>query len=184
MASARGEAGIGTGGRTILEGAAWGALVALTRLASGSAAEGLDFRRLGVRRLGLMRLELSRLCFECSVRRRQRAAAAATDWPNGIADNRAEHRRWMAPRLQEQRVGDDGDDGGEGKRARDHVFRAMQQNAHRKAAFGVRDRSAFAPRRRRGMSSSPGLRLGTFLHLIGLFLGCGSRCRRQRGDIA
>src|SRR2546430_15466551 len=40
MVSLREEAGIGAGGRTILEGTAAGALVALTRLAKGSVAFG------------------------------------------------------------------------------------------------------------------------------------------------
>ena len=44
----------------------------------------------------------------------------------------------MAPGLQEQGVGDDGADGGKRQRARNHVFRAVQQDAHHQAALGVR----------------------------------------------
>src|SRR5689334_4632021 len=43
--------------------------------------------------------------------------------------------------------------------------------------------TALAPRRRRGISSSIDF-LGTFLHLIGLLDGRGTRRRRQRRDIA
>src|SRR6202035_5956021 len=52
-------------------------------------------------------------------------------------DDRAEHRRWVAPRLQEQGVGNDGADGCKGQRARDHVLRTMQQDTHRQAALAV-----------------------------------------------
>src|SRR5256885_13898505 len=47
--------------------------------------------------------------------------------------------------------------------------------------------TAFARRRRRrgiSSSSSRSIRLGTFLHLIGLHFGCGTRRRRQRRDVA
>src|SRR3954451_25484328 len=44
--------------------------------------------------------------------------------------------------------------------------------------------TALAPRRRRGMSSSSSIRLGTFLHLMGLVLVSGSQRRFERCDIA
>src|SRR4029077_18960041 len=44
--------------------------------------------------------------------------------------------------------------------------------------------TAFAPRRRRDISSSSEIRLGTFLHLMGLVLYCGSQHRLERRDIA
>ena len=43
----------------------------------------------------------------------------------------------MASGLQEQRVGDDGADRGKRQRAGNHVFRAVQQHAHRKAPLGL-----------------------------------------------
>src|SRR5260370_31185045 len=42
----------------------------------------------------------------------------------------------MAPGLQEQRIGDDGADGCKSQRARDHVLRTAQQDAHEKSALG------------------------------------------------
>src|ERR1700709_1983767 len=44
--------------------------------------------------------------------------------------------------------------------------------------------AALAPRRRRGMSSSNVILLGTFLHLINFVLNSGSRARVKRCDIA
>src|SRR4051812_32996726 len=44
--------------------------------------------------------------------------------------------------------------------------------------------AAFAPRRRRGGSSSRSIRLGTFLHLIKFVLRSASRRRAQGCDIA
>src|SRR5580658_5992667 len=43
----------------------------------------------------------------------------------------------MVPRLQEQRIGDDAGDRGERQRARDHILRAVKQDAHRKTALAV-----------------------------------------------
>ena len=76
----------------------------------------------------------------------------------------------MASGLQEQRVGEDGADRGSGEQACKHVFRAVQENAHHEAALrSASIAAAFAPRRRRrGISSSSSIRLGTFLHLMRL----------------
>src|ERR1700742_4636382 len=44
----------------------------------------------------------------------------------------------MRARLQEQRIGDDGADRSDRERARDHVFRAVQQGAHQETTLGFR----------------------------------------------
>src|SRR4051812_44067134 len=54
----------------------------------------------------------------------------------------------------------------------------------RKPRSSASTATALAPRRRRGISSSSADFLGTFLHLIGLLNGSGTRRRRQRRDIA
>src|ERR1700689_2133885 len=54
----------------------------------------------------------------------------------------------MMPRLQEHRIGDDRAGGGEGHHACHQIFRAMEQDAHRQAALGIRfdrNRTCAAP---------------------------------------
>src|SRR6202035_5377787 len=151
MLSARLEGGIGAGGRKTLAGATGAALVALTRLVKGSALFGSRrlFNRLwlgepwfdnswfdnpwfGRRRVGLDRARSRQRTGRRRCRRRHH-------------DHRTEHWRRMAPRLQEQRVGDDGTDRGKGQRAGDHVLRAIQQDPHRKTTLGVRFNRSRAP---------------------------------------
>jgi hypothetical protein len=79
----------------------------------------------------------------------------------------------MTAGLQEQRVGENGDDDGNRQRACQHVLRAVQQDAHGKSALlfrvdrnGLRATAAAAAI----SSSSSMIRLGTFLHLMGLLL--------------
>src|ERR1700676_594409 len=197
MLSARLEGGIGAGGRKTLAGATGAALVALTRLVKGSAlfgsagfSTGFGSASLGSTTLGSTSLG-SEDDVSASTGRGRGNGLAGADAGGGIT-------------TTEPNIGD-----GWRPACRNSALAMMALTAAKASApaimsFGLysririaRPRSASAsiaaaPRRRRGLSLSSAICLGTFFHLMGLVfrlvfrlvLGCGSRRRVKRGDIA
>src|ERR1019366_8889876 len=176
MASAREEAGTGAGGRKTLEGAIGDALVALTRLPSGSAA----FGSAGLGSTG----DASAGFIAASTGRGRGNGPAGAKAAAGIGTTEPNIGDGWRPACRKSALAM-------------MALTAANASAPATMSFGLyskmriaRPRSASAStatararRRRRGMSSFA-ICLGTFLHLMSLILGCGSQRRSERCDIA
>src|SRR5436190_16754683 len=177
MVSLREEAGIGAGGRTILEGTAAGALVALTRLAKGSVA----FGSAGFASAAFGSDSVA----SASTGRGRGKGLAGANAAAGIATTEPNIGEGWRPACRNSALAM-------------IAMTAAKANAPATTSFGLcskiriakpRSESASTAtaraRRRRGMSSSSlAICLGTSLHLMSLVLGCGARRWRERCDIA
>src|SRR5258708_3670150 len=167
---------MGAGGRTIVEGATGGAPVALTRLAKGSVA-------FGSAGFGSAAFGSDSVASASTGRGRGNGLAGAED-AAGIATTEPNIGAGWRPACRNNALAM-------------MALTAAKANAPATTSFGLCSRiriakprsaptaTALARRRRRGTSSSSlAICLGTSLHLIRLVLGCGSRRRRERCDIA